>query len=86
MPGLQFYKFGFLPTKKNMFSLLVKSSLVKLDSCTAILLPTVNVLCSHCKSVRLGKSVKATFTCPHQKSTFVIFPTSPVSATAAGKV
>ena len=48
MYSLQFYKFGFkcLTTyKNNIFSLLVKSSLVKLEtSCTVILPPMVSVL------------------------------------------
>ena len=46
--GLQFYKFGFIcfaADKNNIFSSLIKSNLVKLEtSCTVILPPTVSVV------------------------------------------
>ena len=69
--SLQVYKFGFncfTTHKNNIFSLLVKSSLVKLEtSCTVILPPMVSVLwwerecvcvCFECFGVESGRCVR----------------------------
>ena len=62
MAGLQFYKFGFscfTTSKNNIFSSLVKSSIVKLETiCTVILSPTVSVLWCGQPSVCLTFTLK----------------------------